>query len=186
MAILSVRPALKALCVGCFWLIFSLAYFLNWPFPQADARIAALAVTALIGISAAGWGFPLRRRLLPAELSALESLIFSLGFGFGIFGLLLFILGIFNAWTPAAAWSLIAVGCFSAIAFSSAFPTGGQKPSGGLSLSQAAPAAAMLIFLAGICSWLLIFAPITYYDSLVYHMALPAAYEKARHWVAMP
>jgi len=177
------RSTLKPALGGALAIVFFSRHGVHSPVTYPWELFFSLLITAFITLSAWGWGIVPLRLLWPMKNThrVAEGIIFSLAFGWGILFLGMIVLGFFHAWTPLgidvlssigaliALWKIRAVSAESAVIVS--------KP----------PRLWMFIALVtGCISFLLALAPPTYYDSLVYHLALPAAYIRARHWIGWP
>jgi hypothetical protein len=128
-------------------------------------------------------GALLMNRLKPAGLSRPERLLLSAGLGAGIASLALLGLGLAGLWRPqflrAACYAGAAVGLVLAVMESRR--GGPQEPPVPAAAAGHRPgllpgAAVVLILLAAIMNILATAAPETFYDSLVYHLALPKLY----------
>jgi hypothetical protein len=183
MVLAPVRPAVKSALVLAGLATFAAAYFNNTPIPLFTVRLKEVALATLVLWSAAGWG-NLGLKRLPA-LSTLEMIFFPIALGLGCLSMLMIGLGVLHAWVHAGGWMLILGGIFISGPWI-------RTLRDRLSKETAQPVAtlsflpAIAILGGALLSLLLALAPITYYDSLVYHYALPAAYLRAHHWVALP
>lgn len=180
-----IRPAIKAALIGCFWLLFLSAYFTRLPLPEFGHHVADLVWALLACNAAAGLGHGILQRWLSDDLRPLEVFVFSTAIGFGLLSLGMVLLGTGNLWNS----SVVRVGIvllsgsgfypardlfkrFQAYRVADREESGIQWP--------------IILVAVGMCIALLIaLAPITYYDSLVYHFALPAAYKHAGGWVGL-
>jgi hypothetical protein len=179
MALATVRPAVRAFIVVLVWAVFALSYFQHWPLPEAGAVAASVVLFILVLLSANGYGDALARRALPADASTLELVTFSVSTGFGIFAMLMIFLGTVGGWRPSGAIFVLVGGLLlQAYALKRHFIWR-------LDLEAPPLVPGALILLGAGLSLILAFAPITYYDSLVYHLAMPSAYLQAHKWVPM-
>jgi len=154
------------------------------PSLQPALSAAALAaggigIAALAFVSAGGYGALLTQRLWPNPSTALEGAVFSAALGYGMLSLLMVLGGVVGVWTRAGAWALLILGLLLSRPF--------LKLLRRFRLDQAfwTGPPAVLIFLGALWAFLLALAPVTYYDSLVYHFAMPAAYVQAHHWLSL-
>jgi len=184
----AVRPAIKsAFFLACLTALGG-SYFINTPLPLFQTRLKEIVLAAVILWSAGGFGTHFLQDHLSVEkgLTHTETLLFAEAVGLGGLSWLMIFLGAFHAWVPAGAWALLVLGILMSRPFLKnirwMFSSLGAPWI--LTSESLWPCAALL--LGGILSFLLALAPITYYDSLVYHFALPAAYIQAHHWVALP
>ncbi len=144
-------------------------------FPAAAAA-RGLGSLALFFFAAAGAARPLARRLTGDALDGAEELIVGLGLGLGFTSLALLILGACVSFSPAFLRGLFAVLLAAAAVASWRVPwkpvrwTPSSQP-----LSVRALAGALFAALAAMNA-LGALGPETYYDSLVYHLALPQLY----------
>jgi len=142
----------------------------------------ALTSTLLAGLtflSAGGYGISFTRRLDFKPWTALEEMIFSSAAGYGILALLMMAAGAVNVWTPIGAWLILAGGLTLSSPFIKTVVS--LKPQ----KSVHNQVSTLLMALCALWAFLLALAPVTYYDSLVYHFAIPAAYAQAHHWLSL-
>ncbi len=180
-----IRSSVKSFAVLGFWAVFLSAYFERFPIPGLLGYIAAAILGFAVWGSAAGYGIWLSRAMLPsAGVYPLETFIFASASGWGFLSLTMAALGWAGAWTRPAIGLLVTGGLISGWVFLHRFvPVQSLNvwpADRKFSVSQG------LVMVGGVLSLLLCFTPITYYDSLVYHLALPLVYEKAGRWVALP
>ncbi|OGR91552.1 MAG: hypothetical protein A2992_05805 [Elusimicrobia bacterium RIFCSPLOWO2_01_FULL_59_12] len=180
----TVRPAIKSAFFLAFLSALAAAYFLNTPLPLFLTRLEQISLAAFVLWSAGGWGTRIFTKESP--FTPLEAFLFAEVLGLGALSGGMILLGVFHAWVPTGAWGLLIAG----IGLSGPFLKNVKRL-----FSMASeiwflpsdllwPGAAVLT--GGFFSLPLALAPITYYDSLVYHLALPAAYVQAQRWVALP
>jgi 4-amino-4-deoxy-L-arabinose transferase-like glycosyltransferase len=141
----------------------------------------ALTSSILAGVAflaAGGYGIRLIRRL--GRWTRLEEIIFAAASGYGVVALLMIAAGTINAWTPLGAWLILAGGLALCRPFLKCLlvPLPNHRP-------LRVDAMALLIAMCAFWAFLIALAPVTYYDSLVYHFALPSAYVQARHWISL-
>jgi len=181
MEIPAVRPSIKELSLVALWGLFLLAYFQRFPWPGFFSNTWSVLVACAVTLSAAGYGSWAGSRLFSNILNSLERLLLSVVLGFGILSLLMGLLGLLGMWTRWAAALLVLAGFLAGRTY---LPWGHflQKPD----FSQSPRVPLILTGFGLLLGFLLAFAPITYYDSLVYHLALPQAYLFAGRWVALP
>jgi 4-amino-4-deoxy-L-arabinose transferase-like glycosyltransferase len=104
--------------------------------------------------------------------------------GFAVLSLLMVLLGALSLWTRLGATLLIGIGLVLAWQNKKEVPVILRSISPHIKAMPKIPF--LLLTIGSGLSFLASFAPITYYDSLVYHFALPSAYIQARHWVGQP
>jgi hypothetical protein len=184
MAMPVVRPAIKNLFVLSWLAALAAAYFCNTPIPYFLSRMTEVAVAGLILIAAGTLGTE-GLKALAVVLTPLEEFVFGAALGFGFLSLAMILLGLAHGWTPLGGWLLLGAALLRSGPFlrklkqSLASSPPPERWPRGLTL----PGLAVVI--AATLTGILAFAPITYYDSLVYHLALPAAYLRAQHWVGL-
>lgn len=179
-----VRPAIKAGLIGCFWLVFLTAYFLRVPIPQAWTHLADLFWATLATLAAGGIGYLLVGRWVEESGRSLETFVFSTAAGLGLLSLVMVFLGAIGAWNSLVARSLVG---FTSLSGLYVARTLFLKARNHRLTTPSVPVfrwPIILLTASGVLGFVLALAPVTYYDSLVYHMALPSAYVKAGRWVA--
>lgn len=182
----SVRPALKnSLFLSCLAAFFA-GYFLHFPIPHALDRLTDISVALSIAVSAGGYGDYVLTRLLKNKLGVWEHGILAATLGFGVLSSLMILLGLLHVWITPATVILLGAGLFLCRSFLLFLKKGWLEATSQTTLSIQSAMPLVAILLGGIVSFLLAFAPITYYDSLVYHLTLPAAYIQAGRWVGVP
>jgi hypothetical protein len=180
-----VRPAIKAAGFLAFLAVLAAFYFSNTPLNLFLTRLQQLGATVAILWSAGGFGIQIVRWITGPEsrLSILETFVYAEVLGLGLLSSFMILFGVFHAWTPLGAWVLVLLGILCSkpflrsirqLAITATFIT--TIPAEGVG-----PSLAMGV--GCFSSLLLALAPVTYYDSLVYHLALPATYIRAQHWV---
>ena len=161
-------------------------FFQGYPFSGEERALAAFL---LIVLAAAAAGIRLVSWARPPLHSELERWTFALCFGSGALMLAVFALAVCGLLTPATLLSLVVV----------LLACGGRMLVGGLAslirwladqIHRPWPAGRVLAALVvlPILGWDLLHfpAPPTFYDSMAYHLALPAQYLLAGGYVAMP
>ncbi|MFA5974717.1 MAG: glycosyltransferase family 39 protein [Elusimicrobiota bacterium] len=138
---------------------------------------------ALVLWSAGGYGAFLGRFLAFSVLGPGEQVVMSLSLGLGLFSHLMILAGLCQAWTFPGVCLLLIPGLLMSHPFWISCRR--LKPSHP-SIEKTSIAARGLILLGSVLALVVALAPTTYYDSLVYHLALPAEYVKAGHWVGLP
>lgn len=184
MEITPIRASIKAFALLGFWAIFALAYFQRFPFPGFFPNLFLFLLALVVTASAAGYGLWIGSRLWPVGLTRTERLIFSLGLGWGILSLAMAGLGLVGAWTRLGGVGLVALGVL--LGGNAVHWFHGRLQDLHAGRFDVPPMALGLIVLSAVLSLLLAYVPVTYYDSLVYHFALPQTYQQAHHWVALP
>jgi len=190
MAIPALRAEIKRFLIVALWIVFSVGYFDRFPLPGFLAKFYLILLAGLVGVSAYGFGSVLISRLVPDSLEPLEFAVFSTVAGFGIFSLAMILAGVLGLWTRNAALALVVIGLLLGWrTFRHSLRSLAGNPS---RLNDRSPTTTsgmtlgvpfFLIALGVVLSLLIAFAPVTYYDSLVYHFALPQAYIQAGHWI---
>lgn len=179
-----VRPAIKTAFVLAFLVALAASYFVNTPLPLFLSRLHQLGILLLILWSAGGWG----KLLIKADshLTPLENALFPVVLGLGVLSSLMMLLGCFHLWTTVGGALLIFGGCALSRPFLRKLArliTIGRE-------TWVMPAEftwPTLAIVSGVAlGFFLVWIPITYYDSLVYHLALPMAYVQAHAWVGLP
>ncbi len=175
----TLRPALKtALALACVT-AFTASYFVHYPIPSFGITLLSILRAAALLLAAYGAGQVLLRRL-EVQTTLLENIVFAATLGWGLLSTMMVIAGLFHGWTPAVAKVLTVI--LVLIALPGLRALGRDIPSTTTDvLLPFWPSLGLSITL--IAGALLAFAPITYYDSLVYHYSLPALYTQSRHWV---
>jgi len=141
--------------------------------------VGGLTMAVLAFLSAGGYGVRIYRALWPEKRTALEEMVFSAALGFGCISLLMVLAGVVNAWTRLGAWTILSVGLFLSRPFLRLL----RRLPPAMPLQPGYPE--LLLTLCAVWAFLLALAPITYYDSLVYHFAMPAAYTRVHHWLGL-
>jgi len=172
----ALRPEIKYAAVGALVLALGLSYFNQYPLYGWGHYLLALIWALAAAGTAWALGGRVAERFLPPECSRLEQFLFGLTLGWGILALILFALGIFSLWTPLVCRGLVIAGAlFGAWDLKRRFP-------GSLAFRYEIP---LPVYLVGGITFLAALSPIIYYDSMVYHLALPSAYIQAGHWVSL-
>lgn len=181
----SVRPALKSGFCLAFLAALAASYFKDYPIPHLLLRFREGGTVLIWLLSAGVLGQYFLNILKINEFYALEEEAFSVILGLGIQSSLMIGLGLLRTWTPLAAWIVLGVPLIGTLRHGrwrlliSELRTRVPVPS----VQGSLPLLGLLI--GGLFTLVLALAPITYYDSLVYHLALPAAYLRAQHWVGL-
>jgi 4-amino-4-deoxy-L-arabinose transferase-like glycosyltransferase len=147
--------------------------------PALRTALISTLTAALAFLSAGGYGIRFIRRSNPGAWTPLEEGLFASASGYGILCLLMIAAGVLNAWTPAGAWIIVAGGLALCRPFIKILVS--LVPSETIQVDIPI----LLIALCALWGFLLALAPVTYYDSLVYHFTMPAAYVHARHWLSL-
>src|SRR5437879_1915650 len=209
MAMPSIRTEIKFFLIILFWVVFSAGYIRRFPLPGFLAQIYLFALAVVVTLSAFGYGSSLVKFCAPQELSTLEFVLFSTVAGFGLISLAMVVAGVLGFWTHGGAMGLVVVGLLLGWRHyksrhaprSSAgdlslkdmmdprqglrHTMGGERLLCGAHSGMTALVPSFLILSGTILSLTIDFAPVTYYDSLVYHFALPQAYIQAGHWIGL-
>ncbi len=183
MAIPSIRPQIKRFLIAVVWAAFSLGYFLRFPLPAFFHKLHLILLAAVITLSAIGWGALLLRKLKPHLNASLEYLLFAALTGFGLLSFATALLGCFGLWHQAPTTLLVLAGLGLSWKEKKELRTLCASPS---NLHERFPAPFLLLILGASLSLIMTFSPPIYYDSLVYHYALPQAYLQAGRWVGQP
>jgi len=147
--------------------------------PALRTALTSTVLAGLTFLSAGGYGSHFTRRLAYEPWTPLEEMIFASAVGYGVIDFLMMAAGTVYAWTPIGAYLLLFGGLALCGPFLKILRSLRPRRSGVHGLTT------VLIALCALWAFLLALAPVTYYDSLVYHFAIPAAYVHAHHWVAM-
>ncbi len=186
MALRSIRTPLTVAGLLGFWAMFAWAYFTQLPVPNPIFSMTLLFVIGgitLLGFL--GWGGLLCRRWIDERCSALEWGMFAVVSGFGVVSFLMIGLGVIGFWSRRGALALLVTGVYFSLASLRELRLRVSGRDTSLFTNQV-PVAQCLSAFAAVTSALLIFTPPTYYDTLVYHYALPALYVQAHHWLGLP
>ncbi len=181
MAIPTLRTEIKQLLLAALWIVFGVGYFARFPLPGLISTLYDLLFALVITGSAWGFGSLLVTNNLQAFLSTEEEFIMAILSGFGILSLLMIGAGIIDGWTRMGMTLLIGAGLCLVWKDRARMMTGLVDTTSHLRRIPKIPL--VLIMCGSGLSFLAAFTPIIYYDSLVYHFALPNAYIHAGHWV---
>ncbi len=168
-----------------------MGHFERFPLPGFFSKLYLVALSTVVAVSACGYGSPAVKFCAPAGLLSSEFFLFSTVVGFGNLSLLMVLAGALGLWTHSAAIILISIGLllgwFNIRRHLPRSLTGDPSPK---RMESDFPLAGMtssipffLIGIGAILSFAMAFTPVTYYDSLVYHFALPQTYIQAGRWV---
>jgi len=189
MAIPTLRTEIKRLLIISLWVVFGLGYFGRFPLPGFLSKANLLILAGFVTGAAWGYGSWVLGRRSYASLPLEEFFVLATGTGFGLLSLLMFAAGVFGLWTQTGAVAIVVAGLLLCIRkYVIPAKAGIQKPlqDGGWIPAFAGMTNTIPLFLisvGAVLSLLLAFTPVTYYDSLVYHFALPQAYIQAGHWI---
>lgn len=172
-----IRPQALLIVYAAFFATLAAFYFLEYPLPGFGSALLNVAWAAGLMVLLAGLGRRLLRRVAPTVFDDLggdpERLLFSIGVGAVPFALALLALGVSGQFNRGA-FLVLTVGA-AVLAGPDLWAgwrgmfSGGENTAPGGRLGFLALA---VFGLALLCAM----APPTYYDSLVYHLALPAKY----------
>ncbi|HOW28840.1 MAG TPA: glycosyltransferase family 39 protein [Elusimicrobiota bacterium] len=175
----SFRNRLLTLLYALTAVYLTAVYFVYYPIPGVVLRVGESVLVLLFFWLAAALG---RRALRAAGLAfetTLASFVFSEGLGLLIFSMVMLILGVAHGYQRAmlaAVSAVLAVFSFRDLKFwldeLVGFVTAGRQTRVGPASLLVGLIAAGSLTLTFLCSM----APPTYYDSLVYHLALPSVY----------
>ncbi len=187
----ALRSEVKLSLILLFWAIFGMGYFSRFPLPSFWSRLYFIALALVVTGSACGFGSLGLRRCAPAGFWPSEFFVFSTVAGFGVFSLLMVLTGVLGLWTQPAAIILISIGLLLGWFNLRRLPPRslGGSTSSKMMDSGSRRAGISLLFpfcliaIGATLSLAMAFCPVTYYDSLVYHFALPQAYIQAGRWV---
>jgi hypothetical protein len=184
MALPSVRPSVRNAVVLALLATLGIVYFANTPIPGFLSRLRAVLLTLIIFWTAGSLGASALRILRVNVLNRAETIVFAMALGLGLLSWIMICLGIAPLWTNKTILLLIFVLVATQRDLFKLLIT--------TRLKDAMPAGAPLLTLSttlvvagAAISFVLALAPITYYDSLVYHLAMPAAYVRAKHWLPL-
>jgi 4-amino-4-deoxy-L-arabinose transferase-like glycosyltransferase len=175
----SVWPPLTALSIRQFFAMFRTGIL-----ARHASRVAGLAWLAALGV---GLGSAFFGALRIRFRDRLEFFGFALGAGWGMLALLMSALGILGLWRPPLIMGmLICASAASAYAFSTRPPR--FKAASSRAFLTAWPERAMALALAGLALFNLLGAltPETFFDALVYHLALPDLYWRHGGFIPTP
>lgn len=175
MALRLVRPQIALVPYIAGAVILGAFYFLHYPIPGfwprlGQAGAAVLGVALCAGVGGAVW----RLFQWPEAESSLERALFRVGAGLPVLSLSLLLWGVLGFYAPAAIGLLLAglaVFCWEDVR-ALASSAGAWRADGGGWGRAAGGLGVFALALTALCA----FAPPSYYDSLVYHLALPAKY----------
>lgn len=152
-------------------------FFIRYPLPDAAAKLTSLLGSLFLFGGAFGAGDLILKRL-KIETDRFWNFIFSIAAGLGILSLSVLLTGWLPLGTLSGRLTALEVGWFIL------FLIGSRELYHSLRDKSLFPASlpffnvfcfALIFLAAGICL-ITAFSPITYYDSLVYHLALPSYY----------
>lgn len=176
MALRIVRPQVALTLFGAAALTLSGFYFLHYPVPGFFARAGELLAAGAGVLLAAGAGGSLWRVLGgPSAKDPAEAFLFRVGAGLPVLSLGLLVLGVAGLFRPGP------IGAFLSLSAALSTPEFLRLWKARREILSDAfegwgPAAGGLALFALALALLCAFAPPSYYDSLVYHLALPAKY----------
>jgi hypothetical protein len=175
----TLRTPLKLALIGTFALVFLLGYFVRWPIPGFLNIAGSLILAGFTGLAALGWGSWPLDFIWPQKdhRTRAEQVLFSLALGWGVLSFLMMLLGLVHLWIPIGARLLIAGGIGLGLWRICHYSWGAGEIPGDEKRWL------WLFIPVGFISLLLALTPPTYYDALVYHLALPSAYIRAGHWI---
>ena len=178
------RTSIFLVVYAVFAVGMALSYFIYYPLPGFFGRLWEILLALLFTAMATGTGRSLLRwskidRKIGVAQSehSVEMVVWSLGIGLIPFALGMLMIGSLGFFTPMAiavftlGWGVLGAPEWRAI--SSRFTGGDLSFSGGKNLGGPVACFAAGSIAVGV---LAAFAPPTYYDSLVYHLALPLRY----------
>ncbi len=182
MAMPTLRTEVKQFLIVGVGIVFAAGYFQRFPLPDFLYRLFLFCLAGLLSCAAWGYGSAVLKDSWRKQITFLESIVISALVGFGMISTLMVILGAIRLWNRTGGVTLVAIGLL----------LGGWNYKRQTSpLQETAPGKSafvpsVLILLGASLSLLIAFAPVTYYDSLVYHLALPQTYLQAKHWIGQP
>jgi hypothetical protein len=177
----SVRPAIKSALLLSIIASGAAFYFDRNPIPEFLFKINSILSAFIFLASAGALGMWTLEKLSLPRLSALEKLLFSMAAGLGLWSFISVLLGLLKLWIPAVVWAIAFFSMFLSVPLLRTF----REWLRGLHHMGWSALAIGGFLTAFALSFLLALAPITYYDSLVYHLALPAAYVQSGHWLGL-
>ncbi|MBU2615154.1 MAG: glycosyltransferase family 39 protein [Elusimicrobia bacterium] len=162
----------------CFLAGVTFFSLINYPLTGFDSKIFEIFVVLILFLSAFGVGNKLVKFLnINAETN--EEIIFSIGIGLGFYSISFLLLGVLNLFYPIALISFISIFAIASVKEIRTLLSGFYKSIPTLLNSQFKSNDLFLIVPAlifAVIGLLICFAPPTYYDSIVYHLALPDIY----------
>lgn len=179
MPIVRAQIVLRAAYAAVFACLAGL-YFAHYPIPGFFQRVLEFALAGGFLLLSAGLGAALAERwaLAPWRWGTLESFLWGVGLGTPVLALGMLLLGAAGLFRPAWIGALTAAAAFAGGARSAQFLLAARSAWSRLSPPRSASGAALAALAAAttLLATLCALAPPTYYDSLVYHLALPAKY----------
>src|SRR5512143_1665805 len=111
----TIRPAIKAALIGCFWFMFLTAYFERVPLPGFTGYAGDIFWASLVVACACGLGYGLTQRWLAPDWRPLETFVFSMGAGLGALSLLMTALGLIGGWRTTVVRWIVGLGSISGL-----------------------------------------------------------------------
>lgn len=182
MAIASIRKTLTLAFLTAWATAFLSGYFIRYPIPGIFSHLLFTAVGLAVFVAAGGYGHAVMNRWEPVSLSRPERFLFATAIGLGLLIMAMILAGVLALWYPVTALLLVGGGLWAGLISWSRRPA--QlffPPDASLSATLAAGITVLGVLLGLLIAW----SPIIYYDSLVYHLALPQAYVQNHRWVGM-
>lgn len=179
----TIRSEVKIAAAALLGLAFTVGYFTHFPLPAVFEKLFFLSVTLLIVGASYGWGAMFLKAIRLPRLPWEEYILFSTVMGFGVWSLLMMLAGIFAGWSRPTLVALLAIGTFLGWIQRAPF----REINSSAAKTIEIPGFALgLVGVGGFLSLIIAFAPPTYYDTLVYHYALPQSYLQAGRWIGQP
>lgn len=170
-----IRSSIKILIYFVFFVYASLMFYFNYPIVSFFEKLFAIGIAGLIALAALLIGRQVVAWLRLRTNSELEIHIYSLGLGLGILSLLVFLCGIAGLLNPVLLYGIVLLIIVSYRKEIKALCIKLRK----ISIPRFSFWQGTMVFfimVSLLLSFIASLAPPTYYDSLVYHCALPAVY----------
>jgi hypothetical protein len=177
--------------VACtvFAAVLGINYFILYPIPGFFIKLIELAVASLITLCAFAAGRKAFRHIRLPVSSYLEESIFSMGLGYGLLILFTFLLGISGLYFSPVFWAFLLGAVILCRRELYEFHEKMRQYFLDISIKGISLHGVLYSVLFSLLFMLIAitcFAPPSYYDSLVYHMALPGIYAAAKKICFVP
>ncbi len=156
------------------------SFLLAYPIPELNSKLVSLGSILFLVSGAIGWGKWLNKRIRLWPSQPGWDTLFSAALGFGVIAILILFLGWLAPGPLSIKMGMLSL-CLASFSVTSIVALGRHVKNKSLhapsSFSLLETSVIVLAVLGAGASLLSCFSPITYYDSLVYHVALPALYK---------